>query len=83
MDTNPSRMNVFHRKGIDTIAMDTYGLIANGAFAAGGGVTGATWSFLVRDLWPDHGRRQVSGPNEGGKTGLKQPLAHGCSPRDN
>ena len=37
-----------------------YRLVAHGAAAAGGGVTRATWSFLVRDRWSDRGRRRVS-----------------------
>ena len=74
--------NAFHRNSIDTIGMDTYGLIAHGTAAAGGGGTRAIWPLLVRDRCLDRGRRRVSGPGEGGETGQKHLLAHGCSLRD-
>ena len=73
----------FHRNSIDTIGMDTYGLIAHGTAAAGGGGTRAIWPLLVRDRCLDRGRRRVSGPGEGGETGQKHLLAHARSLRDN
>ena len=58
-------MNAFHGRGIDTMPMDTYGLVAHGVAAVGGGVTRATCPFLVRDLvvgsWPASGFRPRRG----------------------
>ena len=78
--------NAFHRNGIDTIAMDTYGLIADGVAAAGGGVEGGSGpsggGSAVKPqpglrIWPSVARQTTV------ETPACAPLAHARSPRDN
>ena len=76
-------MNAFHGNGIDTIAIDTYGLIAHGVAAAGGEAEGAKRLFP----WWIRGKTAAGAKKpslaEGCKTACKRPLAHARSPRDN